>query len=33
MDYCKYGDIAEWDHKKLVFVTKWKLKNLAKFLK
>lgn len=33
MDYCKYGDVASWDHKIQKFITKWSLKHIAKFFK
>lgn len=33
MDYCKYGDVADWDAKSKVFTTKWSLKHIAKFFR
>ena len=33
MDYCKHGDLAEWDSKTQIFTTKWSLKQIAKFFK
>jgi hypothetical protein len=33
MDYCQFGDIVDWDHKKQVFTSKWSLKQIAKYFK
>lgn len=33
MDYCKFGDVATWDHKNQSFLCKWTPKEIAKFFK
>ena len=33
MDYCPQGDLALWDSKKEVFVPKWQLPALLRYLR